>query len=222
MPFGGLLIASLVGGAASLAGSAIAADSASKGRAVQEAAAAKVDEYGRPYREAGTEAQGRVNTALGLGPADTLDARRAGLSSEFESSPLYKYTYQPAVDEATKAAERNASAGGYLNSGRLIKAIQDRAARIGGMTFGNYLGDLTDQANRGQQAAFGSADDTQQSADKIAQGYENEGDAIASGVVGVGKAVTGGIDNSNYLKGLSAYRNDNNALTDLRRTGSMY
>lgn len=205
MPFLAALIPALVGGAAAVGGALIGKSSADKAQKAQNATNAKVDAYGAPYRAAGVDALGDVGTAYGLGDPSTLAARRAALSAGFESSPLYQYTYRPAVDEATQAAERNASASGLLNSGRTIKAIQDRAARIGGQTFGNYLSGLEGTAARGQNAAFQQGGLAMAGTAASNQAGMAGGDALAAGVLGAGKAVQSGITNYNYLKGVSSY-----------------
>jgi hypothetical protein len=205
MPFLAALLPAVIGGAAALGGAAIAANSAKKAQKAQDATNAKVDAYGAPYRAAGAGALGSLETAYGLGDPNTLGARRDMFSRGFEDSPLYKYTYQPAVDEATAAVERNASASGLLNSGRTLKAIQDRAARIGGQTFGNYLSGLETIAGRGQNAAFQQGAFAMQGTAASNQAGVAQGNALQGGLAGVSNAAQQGINNYNYLKGISSY-----------------
>lgn len=205
MPFLAALIPAVIGGAAAIGASAIGASAANKAGKLQDETNRRVEGYSAPYREAGTNALASLEAAYGLGDAGTLDQRRNMLTQGFESSPLYQYTYQPAVDEATKAAERSGSAGGFLDSGRTIKAIQDRAARIGGQTFGNYLGGLDTLANRGQAAASGQASAAQAGTNASNAATVGGANALISGIGGVNNAVQSGFNNYNYLKGQSAY-----------------
>lgn len=205
LPFLAALIPALVGGAASVGGALITSNAANKATAATNAATAKADAYGAPYREAGAGAVANLEAAYGLGPADTLDARRNALTTNFEDSPLYRYTYQPAIDEATKAVNASGSANGRLDSGRTIKAIQDRAARIGGQTFGNYLGGMDAIAARGQNAAFNSGSNVVRGAEAGNESRMSGADSWAGGLAGVAKAVGTGFDAYNFNKNQSAY-----------------
>lgn len=201
MPFLTALIPAVVGAAGAIGGALITKSAADKATAAQESANAKVDAYGAPYRAAGTDALKRLQDAYGFNGPDAASA----VGTAFEASPLYKYTYQPAVDEAVKAAERSGSAGGFLDSGRTIKAIQDRAARIGGQTFGNYLSGLDTMAGRGQNAAFGSGSQVMAGTDAANQGRVASANALTAGISGADNAFQQGFQNYNFLKGLSAY-----------------
>jgi len=205
MAFLAALLPALIGGAASIAGAAVAKGAADRNIAATERATEKADQFMEPYRDAGTNALASLEAAHGLGDTDTLEDRRATLTEGFESSPLYQYTYQPAVDEAVKGVERHASASGQLNSGRTLKAIQDRAARIGGQTFGNYLSGLERMAGRGQSAASGSAHNVQSGTAAANQARTDSADAVAAGFTGVSNAAQGGVERYDYLKNRSAY-----------------
>lgn len=224
MPFLAALLPAVVGAVGAIGGAMITSSAANKATAAQEAANARVDEFGRPYREAGTAALGSLEAAYGLGDPGTLGARRADLTAGFESSPLYKYTYQPAIDEATKAANASGSAGGFLDSGRTLKAIQDRAARIGGQTFGNYLSGIDTMASRGQNAAFGSGSQVMAGTDAANQGRVAGANALTGALAGVGNAAQQGFQNYNYLKGVSSYAPNGGVYgtaADLARPGAM-
>lgn len=205
MPFLAALLPAVIGGAAAIGGAAITANAAKKSQKAQEATNARVDAMTLPYRESGQNALAGLETAYGLGDPTTLGARRDVFSQGFEDSPLYRYTYQPAVDEATAAAERNASASGMLNSGRTIKAIQDRAARIGGMTFGNYLSGLESIATRGQNAAVGAGSQMMQGTDAANQARMGEAGAYTAGLAGISNAAQQGFNNYGFQNALAQY-----------------
>lgn len=205
MPFFAALIPAAIAGVGSIGAALIGKSSADKNAAAQSATSAKVDAYGAPYRAAGTNALADLQTANGEGDPATLAARRATLDSNFENSPLYKYTYQPAVEQATLDAQKQGSSGGFLDSGRTIKAIQDRAARIGGQTFGNYLGTIEQTANNGQNAAFNSGNQAQTGQNALGTYTNDAGNALGAGVLGAANAAGAGVGNYFQKMGQSSY-----------------
>lgn len=209
MSFLASLIPAAIGGITSLFGANEEADAAKAQTdlAKKQWKTARADFA--PYREAGSGAIDPVLAAYGIG--DNLDARRAELESGFESSPLYKYVYEPALQTSWDNYNKFASSTGALNSGGTLKALQDRAGQLGGATFGSYLSGLTDIKNQGQAAAGMTASATAPGFAAQGAALGAQGDASAAGILGVGNAITGGFNNYNYLKGLSSYAG-NNAL----------
>jgi hypothetical protein len=126
-----------------------------------------------------------------------LAARRDDFISRFKSSPLYQLNYQSMMDEATKGVQRNASAAGLMNSGRTLKALQDRAGDLSNRLYGSYEGGLWNMAGFGPQptpASSGVSNAIQSGADA---GY-----ARAAGIAGVGNAVNNALGSYAYLQGL--------------------
>lgn len=209
MPFFATLAAvaipAIISGGAAIGSALIGKSTADKNAQQQQAASAKIDAYGAPYRAAGTNALGDLQTAYGEGDPNTLAARTNTLSTNFKNSPLYQMTYQPAVDQAMLEEQRMGSSRGDLNGGRTLMAIQDRAARLGGQTFGNYLQGITGLATGGQNAAFGSGNQMQQGQNALSSYNTQGGDALGAGVLGLGSAAVKGGNNYNYLAGQSSY-----------------
>jgi hypothetical protein len=108
-------------------------------------------------------------------------------------------TYQPAMDEATKGVERYSSASGLLNSGRTLKALQDRAGDIGGRMFGDYTSGLGSLAGYGPQATPSGAGISNAIGSQADAGY-----ARAAGIAGIGNAVSSGLGTLGYLRGLQS------------------
>lgn len=195
------IFGALIGGATSLIGGLIGKSTADKQAKQQQQANAQQQALARPYVDAGGNFLGQYMNAAGAnGPAGNALAIDA-----FRNSPLYQMTYQPAYNEAEKAYTRYAAARGTVNSGRTLQALQDRAARIGQQTFGNYLGTLQQGAGAGQNAAFGQGANIQQGTGALNSAYGAGGDALAAGALGVGKAAIGGFDRYNYNNALAQY-----------------
>ena len=198
-------LGALVGGVTSLLGMNSAANAAED----QLKYAKKRDKQVRadfaPYREAGVNYLGDLDTAYGGGDPATLEARRAEFQTGFENSPLYKNVFMPALETSTNNYNRFASSTGQLNSGGTLKALQDRAAKLGQQTFGDYIAGITGRADQGQAAAAGTVMGTNPAFQAGQGALGAKGDAMTAGVLGVGNAITGGINNANYLKSLSSF-----------------
>ena len=203
MSFLASLIPAAIGGITSLFGADTEADAAAQQTALAKKQWKTARKDLAPYRDAGTAALDPVMAAYGLG--DNLEARRATLESGFESSPLYKYVYQPALETSVNNYNRFASSTGALNSGGTLKALQDRAGELGGMTFGNYLSGLTDLGKQGQNAALGTAQATAPGYAAQGSAIGAQGDANAAGILGFGNALTSGLNNLAFMGGMSSY-----------------
>lgn len=102
-----------------------------------------------PYANAGTQANNMYADAMGLNGATGSDAARAA----FRAGPGYDFQ----VDEAMRAAERAASAGGMLASGNLMTEMLQRGQNLANQEYGGWMDRLYNQAGQGLQAAGGKA-----------------------------------------------------------------
>jgi hypothetical protein len=211
MPFLAALVPAVIAGGSSIIGGLIGKSSADKQAQAQKDTNAQVAGFTEPYRLAGQNALGALANGSGInGPAGSQAA-----IDQFKASPLYQLTYGSGVDEATRGVERNASAAGLLDSGRTLKAIQDRAMRVAGQTYGNYLSTLDNQATRGQNAAVGAGTDLQNGTNALASSYENGSDSLVAGLTGAGNAIGSGIGNYFQKTGqnaLSSYGSASNPI----------
>lgn len=126
-----------------------------------------------------------------------LQGRRDDFISRFKASPLYQMNYQPMMEEATKGVNRFASASGLLNSGRTLKALQDRAGDVSNRLYGSYEGGLWNMAGFGPQPTPASSGVSNAIGNSANAGY-----AQAAGIQGVGNAVNNALGSYAYLQGL--------------------
>jgi hypothetical protein len=196
-----LLGSTAVSGIGSLLGGIFGSNSADKAAQQQQQANQQAMQMTQPYREAGQNALGALGNAYGQNGAAGNQAAIAA----FQNSPLYQMTYAPAMQAGQQGIERNASAAGLLDSGRTLKALQDRAARIGQQTFGDYVGGLDAQATRGQNAAVGAGTQLQQGTSAYNQDQMAGSDALQAGIMGVGNSLQNGLSNYSYNNFLSSY-----------------
>lgn len=165
----------------------------------------QVQSYFSPYQQAGTNALGQLETAYGGGDPATLAARRSQLMDQFHSSPLYQATYQPAIDEATREIQRQGAANGSLNSGATLQALYDRAGRLGGQLFGNYIGGISDMAGNGFNAASNAANALTGGTQAYNQYKTGGTDALVAGGLGFGNALNQGVGQLGFMNALSKY-----------------
>jgi hypothetical protein len=97
-----------------------------------------------PWVDAGKGALGAYQGSLGLGGA----AERDAAVSQFQNSPGFGY----AVDQATDAVARKASALGALGSGNTMQAIGDRAQNMQNQEYGAWQDRLNGLSNTGLAA----------------------------------------------------------------------
>lgn len=102
-----------------------------------------------PWVSAGTGALGTYQGSLGLGGQGERDAAVAA----FQHSPGYQY----AVDQASDATARKASALGALGSGNTIAAIADRAQNMQNQEYGNWQSQLKGLSDTGLTASNAQA-----------------------------------------------------------------
>ncbi len=102
-----------------------------------------IDRY-NPYVTAGTGALTVYQGSLGLGG----DAAYDSAVSSFREAPGYRY----AVDQATDAVARKASALGALGSGNTMQAISDRAQNMADQGYRDWQGQVKGLSDTGLAA----------------------------------------------------------------------
>ncbi|MBD3844268.1 hypothetical protein IED13_01060 [Bosea sp. SSUT16] len=134
-----------------------------------------------PWVTAGTGALGTYQGSLGLGG----QAERDAAVSQFQNSPGYQY----AVDQASDATARKASALGALGSGNTMAAIADRAQNMQNQEYGAWQDRLNGLSTQGMQAAGTQAGLQGQLGSSLANLGAQQGNAeagIYTGMAGLG------------------------------------
>jgi hypothetical protein len=103
-----------------------------------------------PYLQSGGAANTRLSALLGLDP----NADQTTIQDTLRNSPGYQFR----LSEGQNALDRSLGAKGNLFSGRAIKAGQEFGQGLADQTYNNYISQLTNQANAGQQAAGNTAE----------------------------------------------------------------
>lgn len=109
---------------------------AGRSQAAQDQARAEAKQYWQPYMQAGSE---------GLSGMQAMNAP----GYQMQVDPGYQF----AVDQGTKALNRAAAAGGFLNSGRLGQALTKYGQDMATGQFENRYNRMLGLANMGQNAA---------------------------------------------------------------------
>lgn len=125
----------------------------------------------------------------------------------FQATPGYDFR----VSEAMDAVEGSAAAGGTLNSGATLKALQQRGNALANQEYDNYLNRLTNQAQAGQAAAGNFATAGANFAAGGSNALANIGNAGAAGAIGQSNALMNGI---NTGLGIWNYQNQRAANTN--------
>lgn len=110
-----------------------------------EGAIARLD----PWVDSGKRALTTYEGSLGLGGDAGYDAA----TGAFRAGPGYKF----AVDQATDAVARKASALGALGSGNTMAAISDRAGNMADQEYGRWQGQVKGLSDQGFQGAGAQA-----------------------------------------------------------------
>lgn len=134
---------------------------------IRESQAAQADALGyfQPYAEAGDSALKAYLDSIGQGDGDAA-------MQAFEASPAYKLNYDVAMDEGRRGVQDTAQAEGSYNSGRTLKALQDRAQETSRGFFSDYMKGLSGVADMGYNAAGQNAGIRQQGARDIMGGNQ--------------------------------------------------
>lgn len=122
----------------------------------------------------------------------------------FQKSPGFDFRLQQGVN----AVDMSAAARGGLNSGATLKTQTQFGQDYGSNEFNNYLAQITNAANSGQNAAGSQAASNQFYSGQINNSLAGIGNAQAAGAIGMGNALQGGFNN---LSGFIGYQNALNA-----------
>jgi hypothetical protein len=125
---------------------------------------------------------------------DALGAGDTGAAiSRFEASPEYQLNFNRALDEGRQAVGAVGQATGTYNSGRTLKALQDRATDTSRGFFSDYLKGLSGVSDRGY-GATGDANATRLGYSQlIAGGNQAKADAKTSQYAGFDNILSGGL-----------------------------
>lgn len=200
------LAAAAIGSAVIGAGSSIIAGNKAA-KAQKNAAAQQVAEQRRqydqdradlaPWRDAGGAAVNKMAGIYGLsGGTKMAPEDGTGAYGGFFESPGFKFRR----DEALRATERAASAGGLLNSGAAKKALMERADNMASAEYGDWWNRLAGIAGVGQAATNSTVQAGQIATQGITAAQQAAGNARASSYANTGSAINSGINNV-----LSAY-----------------
>jgi len=143
-----------------------------------------------PYAASGAGANTMLGNALGLNGAEGNEAA----TEAFQAGPGFQFT----LDNALKAAERGASAGGMLASGNTLAALQDRGANVANQEYGSWLDRLSGLSGQGLTAAG-----AQQGGDtNLANLFQNTTEQRLGLDTGVTQGILG--QNNQYAQGKEA------------------
>lgn len=185
------------GGEAAISAAQIQAASADRAADIQLQMFQEGQEATAPWRETGEQALGGLADIYGLGG----DEGRARAMQSFQASPGYQWQ----LDEATKASEGAAAAGGRFYGGSQMKALQNLAQNRASLDFGQYTQGLQSLAGVGQTSAGQTAQQSTAVGGNIGQSYMAAGQASAQGVIGAGQAAAAGsINQANILSNLAS------------------
>lgn len=159
-----------------------------------------------PWRAAGVNALGRLDSGLGAGGEYT----KTFSPSDLYSDPGYGFR----LDEGRKAIEKSAAARGLLQSGGTLKGLdryaQDYASNEYTNAFNRFQLDQSNRFNRnaalaglGQTAVSQLGAQGTSVANSVGQNMIGAGNANASGYVGAANALSGGLTSAynNYSSG---------------------
>jgi len=146
---------------------------------------ASLAEYA-PYAAAGKTGLSAYLDSIGLGDSDAAIAR-------FQASPEYQLNYKTAMDAGTQGVQDTAQAGGTYNSGRTLKALQDRAQQTSSGFFSDYLKGLAGITDTGYNTAGADANIRSGYATNIADANTQLADAKTSQYQGFDSLLSGGL-----------------------------
>jgi hypothetical protein len=99
-----------------------------------------------PYVTAGTNGLKAYLDSIGMGDS-------AAAMAAFQNSPEYQLNYNTALDQGRQGVTDVAQATGTYNSGRTLKALQDRAQQTSRGFFSDYMKGLGGVSDMGYNAA---------------------------------------------------------------------
>ena len=125
----------------------------------------------------------------------------------FQASPGYQWQ----LDEASRASDAAAAAGGRFYGGSQMKALQNLRQNRANLEYGSYTQGLQSLAGVGQSSAGQTAQQATMVGGNVGQSYMAAGNASAQGVIGAGNAAASGyINQANMMtnmasQGMQAY-----------------
>lgn len=152
-------IGAAIGGIGSIIGGAMQSRAASRAASRNTALANEYRDLGLGYLDQGTERAGgyleqvrdqwaphgaMYNNAMGLGGAEGNQAAR----DAFQTSPGYEF----ALNQGLQATQRAASANGFLGSGNVMTALQDRGQGLANQEWNTWV----DRLGQGAAANTGA------------------------------------------------------------------
>ena len=163
-----------------------------------------------PWRETGTKALGGLADIYGLGG----EGGRERAMEAFQAGPAYQWQ----VDEAAKASDAAAAAGGRFYGGSQMKALQNLRQNRANLEFGNYTQGLQSLAGVGQSSASQTAQQATAVGGNVGQTYMSGGQAAAQGVRGAGMASAQGVIGAGNAAA-SGYINQANVMSNMMGQG---
>jgi len=144
-------------------------------RNIAEAKAAQADSLGyfNPFTQNTAQDVQYMRDATGIGNTQAAIDR-------FQASPEYKLNYDTAIKHGTEGVNAMAQAGGSYDSGRTLKALQDRAQETSRGFFGDYLKGLGGFYNTDFNAAGKQAGIRGEGSQNIQRGNSDYADAKVS------------------------------------------
>lgn len=158
------------------------AASADTGIAVQERADLRARQDLQPFRDAGANALGDLNSLL-LNPEAQNDF--------VANNPFFKSL----ADDSQRRIFGNAASRGKLGSGGTASALQDRLLQLGTGLVDNQTNKLFNLSSLGSNAAARQATNTLGTANGVSNLFTQQGNALAAGQVGSANAKADGLNN---------------------------
>jgi hypothetical protein len=157
-------------------------------KGTREIQAAQTESLGfiEPFAKTGINALGYFGDAAGIGDSDAAIAR-------FQDSPEYRLLYDTAIEEGRRGVENLGQGAGTYNSGRTLKALQDRGVATTNKFFGDYTNRLGGLTDLGFNAAGQKANIRTQGANALAGQYKALGEAKAAQYAGFDDLIGGGL-----------------------------
>lgn len=153
-----------------------------------QATAAQAEQMGfyQPYADAGKSALQAYLDSIGQGDSEAA-------MSAFEASPAYQLNYDTAIDEGRRGVQDTAQAGGSYNSGRTLKALQDRAQETSRGFFSDYMKGLSGVADMGYSAAGAQTGISQTGTQNIMGANQDYANAKVSQYAGFDNLLSGSL-----------------------------
>lgn len=205
----------VVGGVATSIASSNAASAQKK--AAQTASDTELNMYNQnkqelnPYIQGGTQAYGTLNNLLGVG------GNSQTMQDTLNNLPGYQFT----LDQGLKSTQNSYAARGLGDSGGALKGAANYATGLAQSNYGNYVNQLQNSANTGENAANALAGYGTQTATNIGSNQIGAGNAAAAASNATGNALSSGANSVGQFYTLKNILNSQNSTNnDLTFAGS--